>query len=234
MALEDFARAVFDTLDDGLFQTMYRASSVPVDEVLRDLRNQGIEISDLDAVRTIGVERLDPVVDRYIRSSKRSAAMSGASLGAGGWVSLPPGLCHLVMLILRLAQRISVTYGFDYRTDRGEIELWKALASAVGAKVDWEGTEAELMRRLPAVVTGTGTFANPLLLKAFHAVVLRIAATGGLRITRWVPIVGGGTGMLLNYLEVARVGQGLKESWRNQHLISRFDPSEAREVEVLR
>ena len=75
----------------------------------------------------------------------------------------------------RLGQRLSLTYGFDFRTDRGEIELWKVPAKAVGAKVNWEGSETDLMRRLPAVVTGTGTFSNPLLLQAFQSVVVRVA-----------------------------------------------------------
>ena len=148
-------------------------------------------------------------------------------------MGLPSGLIHMVVVILRLGQRLSLAYGFDYRTDRGEIELWKALARAVDAKVDWEGTEAELMRRLPAVVTGTGTFSNPLLLKAFQSVVVRIATGAGLHVSRWMPVVGSGTGLVVNYLEVDKIGRRLKEGWRANHALEDFNPKQAVEVEIV-
>ena len=90
------------------------------------------------------------------------------------------------------------------------------------------------MRRLPAVVTGTGTFANPLLLKAFQAVVVRLSIAAGFRVSRWVPIVGGGSAMVLNYLQVDSVGRQLKAAWRGKHMLSSFDPAGAVEVEILR
>jgi hypothetical protein len=154
-------------------------------------------------------------------------------MGFSGWIGIPSSLAHLVIVLLRLAQRISLAYGFDYRTSRGEIEMWKALAGSVGADVDWEGTEAELMRRLPAVITGTGTFANPLLLKAVQAVITRVALNSSLRVTRAVPVVGAGSGFLLNFVHVDRVGKRLKASYRNRHAISGFDPSAAIEVEIV-
>jgi hypothetical protein len=230
---EDFARGLLDTLDEGLFQTVYRMGSVDVDDVLRKIRNAGVEVDGLDDLGSVPTEELDPIVNGYIRRARFAAAASGISFGFGGWLSLPPGLAHLVVVCLRLAQRTSLVYGFDHRTDRGEIELWKALAAATGANVDWEGTEAELMRRLPAVVTGTGTFSNPLLLKAFQAVVVRVALAAGLRATRWVPMVGSGSGLVLNYLQVDRIGRQLKQNWRARHVIDRFDRSAAVEVEIL-
>lgn len=233
MKAEDLARGIFDTLDEGMFQSVYRLASVDDAGVFRDFSAMGVEVDSLRAVADLPIQTLDSLADRYIRRAKRSAALSGVSLGFGGWLGMPSGLVHLVVVVLRLGQRLSLTYGFDYRTDRGEIELWKALARAVDAKVDWEGTEAELLRRLPAVVTGTGTFSNPLLLKAFQAVVVRIAAGTGLHVSRWVPVVGGGTGLVINYLEVDRIGRRLKESWRSSHAIADFDPNQAQEVEIL-
>jgi hypothetical protein len=233
MNAEDVARTLLDALDEGLFQHVYRLASVPDVVVLADLKVAGIDAASIASLQGHAPEELDVHVDRYISRARRSAATSGLSLGAGGWMGLPAGLSHLVVVVLRLAQRISLTYGFDYTTDRGEIELWKALASAVGADVDFEGTETELMRRLPAVVTGTGTFQNPLLLKAFQAVVLRLAASAGLHATRWVPVVGAGTGLVINYVHVGRVGRGLKSAFRNRHALSSFDRGSAIEVEIL-
>ena len=234
MRADDLARALLDALDDGLFQHLYRLSSVDPKEVVSDLASRGARVNGLESIASLGVEELDPLVDRYVKDARRQAAMSGLSLGAGGWLGLPPGLMHLVVSVVRLAQRISLAYGFDYRTDRGEIELWKALARAVDADVDFEGSEAELLRRLPAVVTGTGTFQNPLLLKAFQAVVGRVALGAGMHVTRWVPVVGGGSGMLLNYLQVGQIGRRLKDSFRSRHALGSFDRAGAIEVEVLR
>ncbi|MCP4869301.1 MAG: EcsC family protein [Proteobacteria bacterium] len=233
MTPEDVARSLLDALDDGLFQTFYRMTWVDPESVVKAVRASGADVSAVDAFASLPTEQLDGVADTYIRRARRTAALSGVSLGAGGWVGLPPGLGHLVVVIVRMAQRISLTYGFDYRTDRGEIELWKGLATATGANVDWEGTEAELMRRLPAVVTGTGAFSNPLMLKAFQAVVTRIALASGLRATRWVPVVGGGSGLVLNWLQVDAIGKRLKDTWRHKHVLDGFDPTVAVEVEVL-
>ena len=233
MNAEDVARGLLDALDEGLLQRVYHLASVHDVTVLADLRAAGVDAASIAELQGRPAELLDPQVDRYISQARRSAATSGLSLGAGGWLGLPAGLGHLVAVVLRLAQRISLAYGFDYTTDRGEIELWKALASSVGANVDFEGTEAELMRRLPVVVTGTGTFQNPLLLKAVQAVVVRLAASAGLHITRWMPVVGGGTGMVINYLQVGHVGRGLKAEFRGRHAMSSFDRDSAIEVDVL-
>ena len=233
MKAEDLARSVFDTLDDGILQGLYKLASVSPDDVLADLRSKGRAVSGLPEVSDVPVEILDAVADVYIRDARRSAAMSGGAMGLTGWIGIPSSLAHLVIVLLRLSQRISLAYGFDYRTSRGEIEMWKALAGSVGADVDWEGTEAELMRRLPAVITGTGTFANPLLLKAVQAVVTRVALNSSLRVTRAVPVVGAGSGFLLNFVHVDRVGKRLKASYRNRHAISGFDPSGALVVEIV-
>ena len=231
---EDIASTFLDSLDEGMFQTIYRLASVDENEVLRDLRGFGLQVDNLSSVAGLPLPSLDALADRYVKRAKRSAALSGASLGMGGWLGLPSGLVHMVVVILRLGQRLSLTYGFDFRTDRGEIELWKALAKAVGAKVNWEGSEADLMRRLPAVVTGTGTFSNPLLLQAFQSVVVRVATRAGLHATRWVPVVGGGTSLIVNYLEIDKVGRDLKGSYRAQHALVDFRRDQAIEVEILR
>lgn len=233
MNIEDLGHNILSALDEGLIQALYRLASVEPEAVLAELSGPDRPVRNIEAVASLPVEVLDPIASRYIRQARRSAAVSGASLGFGGWVGVPPGLLHLVVLIVRLAQRLAVTYGVDFRTGRGEIELWKALASGVGANVDWEGTEAELIRRLPAVVTGTGTFANPLLVKAAQAVLMRVAVTAGTRVTRFLPVVGAGSGAVLNYLEMHRVGRRLKETWRTRHAIAGFDPSDAVVVEIL-
>lgn len=233
MTPEEFVQALIDAIDDGLLQGLYRLASVRPEDVLVDLRRAGCQVPDLVAVRELAPDLLREPATRYVALAQRSAALSGASLGLGGWIGLPAGLLHLIVVVMRLAQRISLTYGFDHTTDRGEIELWKALAHSVGASMDWEGTEAELMRRLPAVVTGTGAFQNPLLLKAAQAVLLRLAATYGLRATRWVPVVGGGAGLAMNWVHVGRIGKRLREHYGKRHALVRFDPGVAIEVEIL-
>jgi hypothetical protein len=233
MNIDDLANHILSALDEGLIQALYRLASVEPSEVLAELSGPDGPPSSIEQVASLPVELIDPVATRYIREARRAAALSGASLGFGGWMGVPPGLMHLVVLLLRLSQRLAVAYGVDFRTSRGEIELWKALAHGVGASVDWEGTEAELMRRLPVVVTGTGTFTNPLLVKAAQAVLMRVAVTAGTRVTRFVPVVGAGSGAVLNYLEVHRVGRRLKETWRSRHAIAGFKPSDALVVEIL-
>jgi len=230
---DDLAQAVFDTIDEGLLQRLYQVASVDPEAILADVRKAGHSVESLQDLQQLPTEVVDALVDGYIQRSKRVAAVGGVSLGLGGWLGLAPGLSQLLVVVLRLGQRISLVYGFDYRTDRGELELWKGIAAAVGASLRWEGTEAELIKRLPVAVTGSGTFTNPLLVQALRAVIARVALSSGRQVTRWLPLVGGGTGMVFNYLEVDRIGRRMKATWRAQHVISSFDPSSAIEVEII-
>ena len=234
MRAEDWAKTMFNAVDQGIVQSLYDAASVQPGAVFGDLSASDEPISDFLQVAALPVEVIDPLADRYVRQARRDAAISGISLGLGGWMGLPPGLIHMTVLILRLSQRLSVVYGHDFRTARGEIELWKAMAAAVGANVEWEGTETQMMARLPVAFTGTGAFGSPLLVKAAQAVLTRLAVLAGTRVTRWVPVVGGGTSAIINYLEMDRIGRRLKETWRAQHAVVGFDPEAAIEVEVLR
>jgi hypothetical protein len=233
MSPEELARLLLETLDEGVVQRLYRAASVPPDSVLADFAARGEPVRNFSELQKIPTERIDPLATRYVRSARLHSAILGAGVGSAGWIGLPSGLAHVAVVLVRLAQRVSLAYGFDYRSDRGEIELWKALALALDAKVDWEGTEAELLRKLPVVVTGTGTFANPLLLKAIQSVVLQIARTAGLRSARWVPVVGGGTALVLNWLHVDRVGRRLQAFYRQRHMLTAFDTSRAVLAEVV-
>ncbi len=233
MKADDLAQAVFDTIDEGLLQRLYQVASVDPEAILADVRKAGHSVESLQDLQQLPTEVVDALVDGYIQRSKRVAAVGGVSLGLGGWLGLAPGLSQLLVVVLRLGQRISLVYGFDYRTDRGELELWKGIAAAVGASLRWEGTEAELIKRLPVAVTGSGTFTNPLLVQALRAVIARVALSSGRQVTRWLPLVGGGTGMVFNYLEVDRIGRRMKATWRAQHVISSFDPSSAIEVEII-
>lgn len=233
MKAEEMLRGVFETFDEGILQRLYKAASVDDARVLADFAAAGHVLPEIKALQSVDVQIIDPIVDRYIRSARRSAAVSGASLGIGGWVGVPPGLLHMMVVLIRLAQRTSLAYGFDYRTPREEVELWKTLALAVDANLEWDGKDTDVLRRLPAVFRGSTTFANPLLAKAFRAVAQRVASLAGKRVSRLLPVLGGGTGLVLNYLEVDRVGRRMKSAFRSRHAVQGFDSSTAVEVEVL-
>jgi hypothetical protein len=233
MRVDDLAHSIFETIDEGLFQRLYQVASVEPEAILADLRQAGHLVESLAEVQELPTEVLDALADSYIKSARRTAAMGGVSLGVGGWLGLAPGLAQLLVLVLRLGQRISLVYGFDYRSGQGELDLWKGIASAVGASLRWEGTGAEVVKRLPVAVTGSGAFTNPLLMQALRAVVARVALSSGRQLSRWLPLIGGGTGMVFNYLEVDRIGRRLKDNWRAQHVISSFDRGSAIEVEII-
>jgi len=233
MKADEVLKGVFDTFDEGILQRLYQAASVDSNRVLADFEAAGHLLDQIGALQSVDVQIIDPIVDRYIRTARRSAAVSGASLGIGGWLGVPPGLLHLMVVLVRLAQRTSLAYGFDYQTPREEVELWKTLALALDADLDWDGKDTDVLRRLPAVVRGSSTFANPLLAEAFRAIVRRVAGVAGTRMSRLLPVLGGGTGLVLNYLEVDRVGRRMKSAFRSRHAVQGFDASTAVEVEVL-
>src|ERR1700723_4701445 len=69
---------------------------------------------------------------RIIKSSMRTAGLEGAGLGLGGMMTIVPGAGILTAITIRMLQRLSLIYGFEYQTEDETTDLWIAAASAAG------------------------------------------------------------------------------------------------------
>ena len=221
MDLNDWLRQVQEATDEGLVGQLYHLASVPPAEVLSSLRQDGIEVYTAAHILEVPTKRLDPVVDRLIRRTTWRGTFYGATFGMGGLLSVPPELAYLFVAIVRLAQRISLSYGQEYDSVRGRIELWSTLGRSIGIELDLEGLESDVYRRLP-VVFGKGPFRDPLLLKAAQKVLVTIGFRLSTRVARFVPFLGAGVGLASTYAYLSGIGKRMKEDCRTRHQLQQM------------
>jgi hypothetical protein len=234
MAPRPHLRDVAPLLTEQVLPALYRVASVDPEAFLAQLRRRGVRAYTLDDLRQVEGELIDRVAEDEIRSARRMSALSGVGLGMGGWLAIPPDVASQVVALLKLAQRMSLLYGFDYRASSGEIELWKAMADAVGAKVDLTGTPDDRARRLPAQVGGSRLALHPIAWRLAQAVVRRLAFRISTPLGRMVPVLSGGIGGATNYVQMGRAGQRMMAYYRARRGPDTTGPDAPFEVEVVR
>src|SRR3984893_17460858 len=111
----------------------YRGVQVDPQRYLAHLRRaHGLPVQSYDDMFLLGPEALNPHAHTIIRASARAGALEGLGFGLGGIMTLVPDMGVLATITIRLLQKLSLLYGFNYRTEDEELELWMAAASAAG------------------------------------------------------------------------------------------------------
>src|SRR5579863_4942923 len=136
------------------FQHAYETVQVDPARFLLQLRAAyGMPITSFRGVYSLRVEDLDDVAGEIIRSGMKVAAAEGAGFALGGALTLLPDLGILSAITLRTIQKLSLVYGFEYRTDDENAALWIAAASAAGVDISRELLEKEVINRfVPRVI----------------------------------------------------------------------------------
>lgn len=226
--LSNLMRIAGSVADDGVVRALYRAASVDADEALEEVR----QVLGGKAVEDAPTDQLDAVVDRWIRERRFYGSMVGAGLSVVGLPGVPAATAQRFAEQLRLAQRIALVYGVDWRTERGEILLWRAMAEALDVDIAWEGPAHQGTTTLP--VPWRVGMDDPLVAKAVRTLVWKgvVAAVG--RPRRWVPVVGAAFTLVEGFLDLDRVGKRLKRAFRVHHALARFDRAQAQPAEEVR
>ena len=199
---------------------IYELISVSADDILADARGLGIQITSIEELRAVRTSVLDGLADQYIRNAKLMTSLSGAGLGAGGLMLVGPELSILAANILRMAQRLAIVYGFDYRSPGETFHVWAALARALGVEKVTDGTAQVAVRNLPKLLaSGAKT-------GAFKSLIKMIAARLGLLVTerglaRALPLVGAAVAGVTNYQLVRDLGGKIQGYFRERHITER-------------
>jgi uncharacterized protein (DUF697 family) len=191
------------------FERAYQKVKVDPQKFLFQLRAAyGVPIGSFQGLYSVEMGLLDDVAGRIIEGGMKMAAIEGAGLGLGGIVTIVPDLSILAGITLRMIQKLSLIYGFEYNTDEETAELWIAAASAAGVDISRELLEKEVVNRfVPRVIE-------------------RIAARASAEaVEKWsgrlIPFVSSVIGAGLNYYFVRAWGERARKHFRERHLVVR-------------
>jgi hypothetical protein len=109
---------------------------------------------------------------------------------------------------MRTIEKLSLVYGFEFKTDDDIAELWVAAASAAGVDISRELLEKEVVNKfVPRVIQRIAA-------KASAEVVEKWAG-------RMIPLASAAIGAGLNYWFVKAWGERAKHHFRQRHLAVR-------------
>jgi hypothetical protein len=153
-------------------------------------------------------ETLNPVAASVIGGSTKMAALEGTGLGFGGLLTILPDMGILSAITIRMLQKLSLIYGFEYSTEEEVAALWIAAASAAGLDLGREFLEKQAIERfVPRIID-------------------RIAVKVGAEVAekwtaRLVPILSAGAGGTLNYYFVRAWGRRAQRHFVERHRLAR-------------
>ena len=191
------------------FRRAYTQVQVDPAKYLRHLqRAHGLPIQCWGDVLRLDEATLNPVAARVITGATRMAAIEGTGLGFGGLLTIVPDMGILSAITIRMLQKLSLIYGFEYSTDEEVAALWIAAASAAGLDLGREFLEKQAIERLvPRIID-------------------RIAVKVGTEVAekwagRLIPILSAGAGGTLNYYFVRAWGRRAQRHFIERHRTAR-------------
>lgn len=183
----------------------YHHVQVDPDKFMNHLRSEeGLPLRTWDDVFLLGPEVLNPVAENLIHAATKSAALEGMGLGFGGILTLVPDVGILTAITIRLLQKLSLLYGFQYASEDEVVELWIAASSAAGLDLGKEFLEKRAVQKLvPRIID-------------------RIAVKVGAEVAeKWtgklIPVLSAGIGGALNYYFVRSWGRRAQEHFEQRH-----------------
>ncbi len=201
-------RRVEGALRQGFTQAYETVKVDPGKYLLHLQAAHGLPITSFAGVYSLPQNTLDEIALDTVRASMKIAAVEGAGLGLGGILTVVPDLSILTGITIRMLQKLSLTYGFQYATDEEMADLWVAAASAAGVDISRELLEKEVVSRfVPRVIR-------------------RIAAEASAEVVeKWagriIPIASSVIGATLNYYFIRAWGNRALSHFRAKHVARR-------------
>jgi uncharacterized protein (DUF697 family) len=202
------ARRVQRGIQKGLTRAYSTVAVDPADYLTHLRTAHNLPIVSYHGLYSVPMEQLDDVANDAIRASMKFAAAEGAGFGLGGFLTIVPDLSILAAITMRMIQKLSLVYGFEFTTDNEMAELWIAAASAAGVDISRELIEREVVQRfIPKVIQRIAARASVEVVEKWSARLIPVASS----------VLGGG----LNYFFVRAWGERAAKHFRDKHLARR-------------
>jgi hypothetical protein len=198
------------------FRRAYRQVQINERKYLRHVqRAHRLPVESWREMFLLGPQIVDPIAKSTIKSAARIAALEGMGLGFGGFLTVVPDMGILSAITLRMLQKLSLLYGFEYATEEETVALWIAAASAAGVDLGRDFLEKQAVERLvPRIID-------------------RIAAKVGAEVAeKWagriVPVLSAGAAGAINYYFVRSWGRRAQKHFLARHnsVAARMDVSQ--------
>jgi len=195
------------------FERAYEQVRLDEKRYLRHVqRAHRLPLQSWDEMFLLGPEIANPIAESTIRSAARMAALEGMGLGFGGFLTAVPDMGILAAITLRMLQKLSLLYGFEYATDEDKTALWIAAASAAGVDLGRDFLEKQAIERVvPRIID-----------KISVRVGTEVAEKWAGRV---VPVLSAGAAAAINYFFVRSWGRRARRHFlaRHEAVIARRD-----------
>ena len=187
----------------------YRTVRVDPERFLLELRAAyGLPVNTFQGMYSLDISVLDETSEKIIHSGMKLAAAEGAGFGIGGLLTIVPDFSILAGITMRIIQKLSLIYGFEYNTEEEVTELWIAAASAAGVDLGRDLLEKNLVNRLiPRIIQKIAAKASTEFVEKWSG--------------RVIPIASSLIGAVLNYYFVRGWGERAHAHFRQKHLEAR-------------
>jgi hypothetical protein len=197
-----------EALTTSLDRTYTETKVDPVKYLQRVRRAHDLPIDSFEDMFAVPQEIVDNLADQTISAAIKIAVLEGAGLGMGGFLTVIPDMAILSAIVMRLLQKLSLIYGFEYSTDEEIATLWVAAASAAGLELSRDFIEKQAVEKLvPRIIERIAV--------RMSAEVVETWAS------RLIPILSGAIGGGLNYYFVRQWARRAKRHFRQKHLAVR-------------
>ena len=188
----------------------YKTVRVEPDRFLLELRsNHGLAVGSFQGMYSVDVAMLDEIAEKIIHSGMKVAAAEGAGFGIGGLLTIVPDFSILAGITMRMIQKLSLIYGYEYNSDDEVAELWIAAASAAGVDLSRDLLEKNVVNRfIPRIIQQMAAKASTEFVEKWTGRIIPVASS----------LIGG----VLNYYFVRGWGERAHAHFRKKHLETRL------------
>lgn len=192
-------------LKSGFTHAYERVKVDPQEYLLHLQTAHGLPVRTYEGMFSVPMEELDRVAEDVVKGAVKLATVEGAGLGLGGMLTLVPDLGILSAITIRMIQKLSLLYGFQFNTDDEVADLWVAAASAAGVDISRELVEKQLVQRfVPRVISRIAQQASADVVEKWAG--------------RVIPVLSSVIGGALNYYFIKTWGERAVKHFREKHL----------------